>query len=343
MNPSTTDDVLDLLDATFTSSALGAALEKRLFWLLDRRPMDASGVALELGIPGARCRYWLRLLEEAGLLATTRGLYAPTPAARAAILDAFQAETWALLAEEARGRAPSLRDLPDHIATPGPVLPALERRRPSFYELMERDRALAGRFTRMLFDLHRELAAALAEALDLRGSRRLMDLGGGSGVIAMALLRRHQNLAAVVVDMAAVCEAGRELAKGSEVAERLSYHPADFLRGELPGGFDVVLECDVDVYDEALLPKVRAALDPGGRFVVVDQLAKSPGEAPPSRAHWAFHRSLAEPDFAYPSAGEVTERVERAGFRLVSERRLPPVGGRADRFTKGMLILEFRR
>lgn len=38
--------------------------------------------------------------------------------------------------------------------------------------------------------------------------RRLMDLSGGSGVVSQALLQRHPELTAAVVDIANVC-AGR--------------------------------------------------------------------------------------------------------------------------------------
>ncbi len=41
MKPVTTDDVFDLMDASFTSAALGTALELGLFWLLESRPIEA--------------------------------------------------------------------------------------------------------------------------------------------------------------------------------------------------------------------------------------------------------------------------------------------------------------
>jgi len=60
MQPKTTDDVLDMMDAPFTSVALSTAMELGLFWMLEDSPADAVGVAVALGIPVARCRYWLQ-------------------------------------------------------------------------------------------------------------------------------------------------------------------------------------------------------------------------------------------------------------------------------------------
>ena len=75
------------------------------------------------------------------------------------------------------------------------------------------------------------------------------------------------------MDLANVCDAGREIAAESALAERIAYHPADFLRDELPTGFDLALECDVNVYSEALFRQVRKSLRRGGRFVIVDEFA----------------------------------------------------------------------
>ena len=112
---------------------------------------------------------------------------------------------------------------------------------------------------------------------------------------------------------------------------------------ELPGGFDMVLECDINVYNAALYRKLHGALEPGGRLVIVDQLAPAEGVAPPSRVHWAFEASLANPDHAYPTAAGIRALLGDTGFQLLSEGPLPPVPGASRRFTEGMVVMEARR
>jgi SAM-dependent methyltransferase len=205
---------------------------------------------------------------------------------------------------------------------------------------MAEDAEAARRFTRMLRELHGPLADQLAASLDLSGVDRLMDLGGGSGVMSVALARRYPRLIAVVVDIANVLAAARELAVEESLENRIRFHSADFLRDELPSGFDVVLECDVNVYSEALFRKVWAALNPGGRFVIVDQLAPERGVAPPSRLHWAFQGSMIDPEFAFPTAAEIRAQLEGAGFQRVSHRTLPPIQGGTQRFTSDTALIE---
>jgi predicted O-methyltransferase YrrM len=339
MKPTTTEEILDLLDAPFTSTALGAALELGLFRLLDHRPLDLDGVADALKIPRVRCGYWLQLLVEADLIEEGVEGYQPSPIARQTVLETFSHDTWALLAQEARERLPGLCDLPVHIRNPGSAHAALGIDRPTYVARMTADPARARRFTCMLYELHQELADQVAMRLDLAGAKRLMDLGGGSGVISSALARRHPGLEITIVDIENVCVAGRELAVRNGLEDRLTFHALDFMKDELPSGFDTVLECDIDIYGDELFRKVMNALVPGGRFVIVDQLAPDDGIAPPSRTHWALDGSMRRPEFMFPTAERIKRQLVKTGFDVRPETPLS-LTGPDDRFTDGMTLIE---
>ena len=343
MKPVTKDEVLDLMDASFTSVALGAALELGLFWLLDSRPLDAKGVARELGIPPLRCYYWLQLLCRTGLIEERPYGYESSSTARTAILEAYSQDSWALLAEEARDRLPGLCELSIHIREPGSAWKALGLARPTYVDRMLEDPERARRFTRMLYELHQPLADELAGFLDLSGVKRLMDLGGGSGVISIALLRRNPQLTAVVVDIPNVCAAGLEIAAENALEDRVIYHSANFLQDDLPLGFDMVLECDVDVYSETLFRKVKTALKPGGRFIIVDQLAPAEGVAPPSLLHWAFEGSMMNPEFVFLTKARILEQLKSAGFKILPEKALPSESASCTRFTDGLVVIEAQK
>lgn len=339
MKPVTTDDVLDLMDASFTSAALGTAMELGLFWLLDRQSMEAERVAEKLGIPAKRCHYWLQLLCQAGLLEHGTSGYAPSPAARHTILDSLSQDSWSLLASEARERLPGLKDLTTHIREPGSAWEVLGLTQADYIEQMTEDPQAARRFTRMLYELHQPLAAELADSLDMKGVDRFLDIGGGSGVVSLAMLHRHPHLTAVVADIDTVCEAGRENAAENSLAERITFQAVDFLREELPADFDLILECDVNVYSESLFRKVHKALNFDGRFVIVDQLAPAVGIAPSCRVHWAFERSMMDPEFHFLTADEIQTWLDKTGFKDITLEKLPAIPSAAERFTEGMVLI----
>jgi SAM-dependent methyltransferase len=341
MKPVTTDDVFDLVESWATSAALNAALELRLFWLLAEQPMETAGIAQALDIPTGRCQYWLQLLSSTGLIERGSEGYAPSATARTTILDAYSQETWAFLAGEARDRFPAVQDLALHIRDARSTWAIQGLAPPDYFARISQSPERARRFTRMLYEIHLPLAEQVAEALDMSGVERLMDLGGGSGVVSLALLRRYPHLDAVVVDIPNVCAAGREIAAENSMEDRITYLTADYVRDELPSGFDLVLECDSGPYTESFFRKVRAVLNPGGRLVIVYQLAESEGIAPRPWLHWAFLASLENPEFSVLTAEKVRSRLKRAGFQALSERTLPP--GDALRWSSDWVLIEARK
>lgn len=325
MRPNTAEDVFKLLDGYAIAAALGAAMELGLFWLLADNPMPARNIAQGLNIPFNRCQNWLQLLCQLGLLENSDRGYGPTAAAREAILEALSHETWSFLASSGRLATPAIRDLAVSISQPVSTWELQQLEPPDYLKQIKEDADYAARFTRMLYEIHLPLAAQLAKLLDLQGITRMMDLGGGSGVISHALLRRHSGLTSVVVDHAHVCAVGREIARELNLEDRISYLAADFVQDELPSGFDLVMLCDVGQQDEGVLRKIHDALTQSGRLVIVDKFAGDTDTAVPSRLVWALLGSMESPAETcnFRTIGQMESRLQRAGFRNLTTRPVP--------------------
>jgi len=183
----------------------------------------------------------------------------------------------------------------------------------------------AARLTRKLYEIHRPLAEQLASMLDLQGVKSLLDLGGGSGVVSFALLRKQDDLTSVLVDVENVCQAGREIASENNLEKRISYVAADFSRDDLPSGFDMVMLCDVGIFSEILFRRIYDALNVKGHLVIVDKFAPSRTSAPPSRLSSAFLGSLEYPaqSIDFTTTEVVQTRLEQAGFRDLSLAAVP--------------------
>ena len=310
--------VYDLLAASTVSAALGTAFETGLLWQLAETPLDAAGVAQAFAIPLKRCAYWLQCLHALGILKMTPGGYAPSAMAHKVILNTYSQESWAHLAADARERSAGVHNLAQYIREPDSVWKAQGLAQPRDYvDKMRASPERAREFTRMLYEIHQNLGNELAELLDMAGVQRLMDLGGGSGVVSMALLRKYPGLTATVVDIENVCAAGREIAEENSLADRITYQPLDFSREELPGGFDMILFCDVLPGDETLYRKIWRALQPGGRVVVVFHLSPAENLAPTQRLEWTFLDSLEDPAFSIPTSAQLRAQLAQASFHVL--------------------------
>jgi SAM-dependent methyltransferase len=307
----TAADVRDLLGVPTTSAAVGAALELGLFWMLADRPRTASSLAEGLGIPRARCRYWLGALAAVGLLTETDEGFALSPTGRVAIVEGGSPDAWQYLAMEAREHLPLVLDLPQRLRRDGAVTDDAAATT-DYVEKLRADPDRARRFTHLLYELHGWLADAVAETVQLPGARWLLDVGGGSGVVSLALLRRHPALSAVVVDLPAVCVAGREIADATGEAARISYRPLDYRDG-LPDGFDVIMTCDA-AFDRSLMTEIARVLPEGGTYLLVDRWIDT---GPAQRAALApelFEASLVDPALDVPTVEDLSRDLRSLGL-----------------------------
>jgi len=325
VKPETTEDVLEIMNGYVVSAVLGAAMELGLFWLLAEKPLSATDVSKSLNIPLNRCHHWLQILCKLDLLDDTTEGYAPSMIAREAILNTLTQETWAFQAREYRDSALFVRDLALNISQPMSTWQTRNLTPPDYFQKIQEDPSYAARFTRKLYEIHLPLAEQLTNMLDLRGVKSLLDLGGGSGVVSFALLRKKQELSSVVMDIENVCQAGREIASENKLEKRIIYLAADFLQDDLPIGFDMVLLCDVGSFSEILFHKIHDVLNPKGHLVIVDKFAPDRTSAPPSRLSSAFLDSLERPaqpvDFI--TVNIVQTLLKQVGFRDFSVTPVP--------------------
>lgn len=174
----------------------------------------------------------------------------------------------------------------------------------------------------------RSAADIVAAAVPLAGAHTLIDIGGSHGVYAIACCRRAPVLRATVFDLPVALEHTTANAVAAGVGDRVTVQAGDLARDDLGSGYDVALLFQLAHYFDdaglaAVLAKVRAALAPGGRIVILDQLTTS-GPLP---AALAFLRTLAL-QYRISLGGELRSfartkvALEAAGFADVTHTRL---------------------
>jgi SAM-dependent methyltransferase len=134
---------------------------------------------------------------------------------------------------------------------------------------------MARHFTLALAGRARNVAPSLAGGLPLAGAGLLVDVGGGTGIYSIALLRANPDLRAVVWDRPEVLRVATEFAADSGVSDRLELREGDFFSDPFPAGADVLLLSNIlhdwDVAEcRRIVHRCAQALPPGGRLVIQD-------------------------------------------------------------------------
>lgn len=189
-------------------------------------------------------------------------------------------------------------------------------------------------FTWAMHYRSRDQAERVAKLLPLRNARTLLDLGGGPGTYAMALLTENPALQATVGDRPAALKVARKIAATHSARTRLSFVPVDFMNNPIPGRYDVVwLSNVIHIYsptqNQALFKKIADALTPEGRLIVHDTFHTDlHGLHPIETTAFALIMLLfTDTGNTYP-AREVMGWLRNAGYRRVRIRK--GVGARKD-------------
>jgi ubiquinone/menaquinone biosynthesis C-methylase UbiE len=161
-------------------------------------------------------------------------------------------------------------------------------------------------------------------AYDFGGLGRLVDVGGGHGILLGAILRSAPDLHAVLVDQPAVVEEARRRLIAEGVADRCQLVPGDFF-AEVPAGADAyvlsrVLHDWTDDDARRVLTACRAAMGPGSRLLIVEAILPEGAADQPAVIRMDLHM-LVLLGARERTEAEFRRLLARAGFEV---RRVVP-------------------
>jgi SAM-dependent methyltransferase len=162
------------------------------------------------------------------------------------------------------------------------------------------------------------LGPAMAKKLDLAGRTAVLDIAGGSGIYACAIVARHPHLRAAVFDKPPVDRIAREAIARQGCTEKVEVVAGDMFKDAWPQGFDVHLISNVlhDWEEPAvrdLLAKSHAALAPGGLLIIHDAFINTEKTGPLHVAEYSALLMQITEGKCY-SLGEYRSYLPDAGF-----------------------------
>ncbi len=127
------------------------------------------------------------------------------------------------------------------------------------------------------------LAEAMATGYDFSDVEVLVDVGGGHGALAAAVLRQNPRMRAVIFDQPAVLEGTASVLRQAGLLARCDLSPGDFFQA-VPDGADLYVLKDIihdwdDVRAAVILQNVRQAMRPDAKLLVIESIIP-PGNEP---------------------------------------------------------------
>lgn len=302
-------DLLQLSGGYWAACALHASVRLDLFSTLGESPLSADAAAAACKADSRAMEMLLNALTSLGLIEKGRSGYGNT-AFSAKYLVRCSPDYMGHIIRHHHHLMAGWAVLHEAVITGEPVC----RRVSHDADADERESFLMG-----MYNLASLLAPRVAKGIDLKGCRRLLDLGGGPGTYAIHFCRQNPDLTAVVFDLPTSHSFAESTIARYGLNERISFSPGDYNVDALPGVFDLawlshILHSEGPDACRRILRKAVAALAPGGRLLVQEFIMNNSKDGPQFPALFSLNMLLGTAFGQSYSEIELQGMMEDAGL-----------------------------
>jgi SAM-dependent methyltransferase len=313
------DKINRLLEAVYPSFALIAGMQLDLFTPLASGPLSSEKLASAIGVKESKLRPLLYALAVVGLLTVEEGSFSNTPEADHYLV---------------RGKSGYIGEKSEVISTDwGRMLRMAETirlgRPPADYDDYTAEEGLEYMFRGLDPGAVRD-ANRLMELFDFSGRHALLDLGGGSGGLAITIAQANPNLNAVVFDLPTVTPITKRFIEQAGAGDQVEVVSGDAVDEPIPGSYDAVaargvLQVLSAEQIRSLLKNIAAAVAPGGFFHVIGWVLDDTRQTPENTVGYNLILLTSCVDGQAYTEGEYRGWLAEAGF--VDFHRFPMPNG----------------
>ena len=173
-----------------------------------------------------------------------------------------------------------------------------------------------------------ERIAGIVDIAALDGGR-VLDIAAGHGIFGITLAKHNPRIEVVALDWKAVLEVASENARAAGVADRHTTIPGSAFEVDYGSDYALILLTNfLHHFDTptnvTLLKKVRAALGPGGRAVILEMVPNDDRVTPPMAAAFAMTMLGSTPAGDAYTFSEIERMRLDAGFAGAEAHPLEP-------------------
>lgn len=316
--------VLDLIEAFRHSKTMFTAVSLGVFDRLHEGPATAAALAEALGLNAGALERLLDGCVALGLAGKTDGVYTNEPVAEVYLCGASPHSMHGYIRYSDEALYPMWGHLADAIREgTNRWMQTFGPKGGIFNHFFRTDAAMRD-FLLGMHGFGMQTSPKLVAAFDLSRFRKLADLGGATGHLAIAACERYPELQAVVFDLPQVTELAREQVAQSAARDRIEVAPGDFFLDELPEADLYYVGRILHDWGEGnirrLLRRIFDRLPAGGGLLVGEKLLHEDGVGPLA-ANMQSINMLICTEGRERTLSDYRRLLEAAGFQQVDGRR----------------------
>jgi len=296
------------------SQALFTALELNLFDSIDQ-PRTVEELQKTTGITAPRLQTLLTALTSVNLLWNQNGVYSlPKNVAQTMVTTSKYYYGDYLKLQIGRQFYVQMGHLPQVMST---------GKGPDYAEWFA-DGETADTYTKAQHNGSLATAFALMKRVDLSSSKKVLDVGGGSGAFQVGMCIKFPDCQSYVLELPNVAVTGEKIVADGhpEVKDRIKFikgSALDAWPADTPKDVDLCLMSYIsgsvpEPHVQSLYEKAFAHVRSGGRFIVHDFMVNDDLQGPPLGALWALQHVAVNSDGVGLNPHEVSTRMKAAGF-----------------------------
>lgn len=194
-------------------------------------------------------------------------------------------------------------------------------------EAFQRDPDFGVLFTKAMHNNAVAPASNLTSLIDFSPYKKVLDLGGGSGIYSIMLAKKYPQIEAIVFDFLSVCTIAQGYIENFGVTSQVRTMGGDFFKTELPKDVDVVVlgqvlhsysleECKkiIDISNQVLIK--------GGLIIIIDFYLNNDKTGPLYPALFALNMIAGSKAGNAYTFNEVSDLLKVANFRDIEIKPL---------------------
>ena len=285
---------------------------------LDESPVDIDTICQSLGIKQRPADVMLTLFKAYGFIKEKNKKYYLSDTSRDYLTNksGFDLSSYVSSLKD----RPICLDMKKVLQTGRPANWAAAKDTKDWATAME-DGNFAESFTAGMNSRGTYLANGLLKAVNLHGSRKILDIGGASGIYSIVLLQKYPGLRATVFEKPPVDKVAKYSIKKFGLTDRMSVFAGDMFHDSFPEGYDIhfishVLH-DWDLEEvKTILRNSYRNLNAGGMLILHDAHINKTKTGPVSVAEYSVLLMFLSEGKCY-SITEMKDMLVEIGFRNI--------------------------